>query len=120
MVAARDARNDRGMGRLVAMWTRPHHLSPDEADAWTHREAARLAALDWVAHAELTRLQNASSLHPANWDWMLELHLRDDADPHACADTPAFADWLLDLRLLGMRPSVITVTGSTRLVRRSG
>jgi hypothetical protein len=103
------------MGRLVVLWTRPYHLSVEEADAWARREAAGLLALAGVARAELTRLDTAATRHAAEWDWMLELHLREGVDRHACAEQPAFVDWLLDLRLLGMRPTVVVVDDTTTL-----
>jgi hypothetical protein len=105
------------MARLVVLWTRPYHLSAEEADAWTYREVARLLGLDGVARVELTRLQSASTNHPREWDWMLELQLHDGVDAHACVDAPACAEWLGDLRLLGMRPAVMLVEGSRTLTR---
>jgi hypothetical protein len=101
------------MARLVVLWTRPYHLSAEEVDSWTRREAAHLLALAGVARAELTRLSGG------DWDWMLELHLRDGADGHACAEDAAFEDWLLDLRLLGMRPTVVLVEDTTVLTREA-
>jgi hypothetical protein len=102
------------MARLVVLWARPYHLSAEEADAWVRREAAGLLRLAGVARAELTRL-GASRRHDSDWDWMLELHLREGVDAHECAGEPSFADWLLDLRLLGMRPTVLVVADSTAL-----
>jgi hypothetical protein len=111
----RAARNIEAMARLVVLWTRPYHLSAGEADAWTRRETARLVELDGAERIELTRLRSASERHPQPWDWMLELHLRRGVDSEACLDAPAFADWLGDLRLLGMRPAVVLVDSSTTL-----
>jgi hypothetical protein len=105
------------MARLVILWTRPHHLSAEEADTWTCRETARLLDFELVARAELTQLQSASMRHPRPWDWMLELHLHDGVDGRACVDAPACAEWLSDLRLLGMRPAVVLVEGTRTLTR---
>jgi hypothetical protein len=105
------------MARLVILWTRPYHLSAEEADAWTCRETARLLEFDGVARAELSRLQSAPVGHPRPWDWMLELHLHDGVDGHACVDEPVCAEWLGDLRLLGMRPAVVLVEGTKTLTR---
>jgi hypothetical protein len=107
------------MGRLVVLWTRPYHLSAEEADAWTGRGAARLLGLDGVACVELTRLHSASTDQPSPWDWMLELHLHDGVDGHVCVAAPECADWLCDLRLLGMQPTVVLVEGSTTLRQAS-
>jgi hypothetical protein len=103
------------VARLVILWTRPYHLSAEEADGWTRREAARLLALEGVERAELTRLDSAPSRHVLEWDWMLDLHLRDGIDARRCVEEQACEDWLLDLRLLGMRPAVVVVEESTTL-----
>jgi hypothetical protein len=103
------------VARVVILWTRPYHLSAEEADAWTRREAKRLLALDGVERAELTRLESAPLRQTREWDWMLELHLRDGSTAHRCVDEPTCADWLLDLRLLGMHPTVVVVDDSTTL-----
>jgi hypothetical protein len=105
------------MARLMVMWTRPYHLSSAEADSWARGEAARLLELAGVERAELTRLGSAPTSEAREWDWMLELHLRDGVDPQRCIDEPACADWLLDLRLLGMRPTVVVVEGSTTVAQ---
>jgi hypothetical protein len=105
------------MARLVFLWRRPYHLSAEEADAWTCREAARLLEADGVARVELTRLHNASAHHPSPWDWLLELHLNDGVDGHACVEAPVCAEWLGDLRLLGMRPAVALIEDSRTLTQ---
>jgi hypothetical protein len=108
------------MARLVVLWTRPYHLSAEEVGAWTRREATQLLALPGVTRAELTRLEGPPPGHDSDWDWMLELHLREGVDRHACAEDPVFEEWLLDLRLLGMRPTVVVVDNSTVLTAEAG
>jgi hypothetical protein len=108
------------MPRLVILWTRPYHLPADEADDWARRESARMLALDGVEHGELARLHSGSARLVGEWDWMLELHLHDGVDGHACAEQPALADWLLDLRLLGMRPTIVISDSPTELTRERG
>jgi hypothetical protein len=103
------------MGRLVILWTRPYHLSAEEADAWSRREAKRLARLEGVDWGELTRVRSPSLHYPNEWDWMLELHLHAGVDPQECADMQECGDWVRDLRLLGMRPTVVVVEHSTSL-----
>jgi hypothetical protein len=102
------------MARLVLVWSRPYHLSAEEAERWVRAEATPLLALDAVERAELTRLSAASERHAKPWDWLLELHLVEGADARACADAAALTEWLGDLRLLGMRPHVVLAgDGST-------
>jgi hypothetical protein len=95
------------VARLVILWTRPYHLTAEEAATWAQQEVGRLLAVDAVRCAELTRLRSASLRHSRDWDWMLEIHLSPGATAEACLDAAAFAEWLSDLRLLGMRPSVL-------------
>jgi hypothetical protein len=108
------------MARIVILWIRPYHLSPDEADVWAQRESARMLALEGVERGELARLHSHSARLVGEWDWMLELHLREGVDGHACAEQPALADWLLDLRLLGMRPTIVISDSPTELTQERG
>jgi hypothetical protein len=120
MVAEAASRQDRAMARLVILWMRPYHLSDEDADTWVRRESARLLALDGIERGELARLQSGSSRQTGVWDWMLELHLREGVDGQACAEHPALAEWLLDLRLLGMRPTIMLVERPTALAPEEG
>jgi hypothetical protein len=99
------ARNQHGgMARLLVMWTDPMHLSVAEAEAWVRDQSRRLLELDDIDHLRLTRLAPPSHRHAQPWDWLLEIELRPGPERVACADEPLVADWLRDLRLLGMRP----------------
>jgi hypothetical protein len=97
----------RSVARLVILWTRPYHLAAEEAETWAQQEVGRLLAVDAVGHAQLTRLRSVSLRHPRDWDWMLEIHLTPGAAADDCVNAAAFAEWLSDLRLLGMHPSVL-------------
>jgi hypothetical protein len=97
----------RSVARLVILWTRPYHLTAEEATTWAQQEVGRLLAVDSVGHAELTRLRSVSLRHPRDFDWMLEIRVPSGATAHECVNAAAFAEWLSDLRLLGMRPSVL-------------
>ncbi len=84
-------------------WNRPHHLSDAEAAAWTQTEVERLAVLPGVDAIVLTRV-TPTRPYARLADWVCELHVR--TDPDACVAHPLCKEWLLDLRLLGMRPAV--------------
>jgi hypothetical protein len=101
------------VGRLTVLWIDPMHLSPGEAEAWIRKEIARLLELDEVEHLELVRVERASDAHAQPWDWLLDVHLLPGVGGAACVDRPLFAEWLGDLRLLGMRPVVLFVGDST-------
>jgi hypothetical protein len=91
--------------RLLVLWSRPSHLTADEAERWARGEIRALLADGSVSLAELTRLESASSRHGSGWSWLLEL---ETAVPvRECVEHGACADWLGDLRLLGMRPVVL-------------
>jgi hypothetical protein len=87
-------------------WTRPSRLSEDEAELWLHRELRRLAELPDVESVVLTRVERSHQ-----WDWVCELHLLAEADAERCVENGAWTEWMLDLRLLGMRP-VFAVLGA--------
>jgi len=117
MVSARTSAHDGEMARLLVFLTRPHHLSDDEVETWTRGEARRLLAVEGVERLELTRLQSASERHARPWDWMLELYLAPYADPRDWVDAGPCAEWIGDLRLLGLRPAVL-VAAVTDTMRR--
>jgi hypothetical protein len=69
-----------------------------------------------VTSAKLVRLERPSPRHGGEWDWLLELEVVA-AD---CVDHGACAEWLGDLRLLGMRPAVMLVAGGIALEEDAG
>jgi hypothetical protein len=99
------------MPRVLVLWSRPQHLSAAEAERWARDEVRALLAADAVTSARLARLQRPSPRHGGEWDWLLELEVTA-AD---CVDRGACAEWLGDLRLLGMRPSVTLVADGIAL-----
>ena len=98
------------MPRLLLLWKRPHHLSAVEADTWVREQITQLALPDSVERIELTPLSPAAGGYPSPGDWLCELHLREDADASACLADRACAEWLRDLRLLGMAPLIAIAT----------
>jgi hypothetical protein len=107
--------HDHGMDRLLILWTQPQHLSAAEADAWVRREVRKVTGLAGIERAELTRLRSGLERFGAPHDWMLELHLAPGAAPAACVEAQPCAEWLGDLRLLGMRPAVLVADGEGRV-----
>jgi hypothetical protein len=105
MVAAAGAAHDVPVARLMVLWTRPSHLTAEEAERWARDEVRRLLSADTVQGAELTRLGSASARHGSDWDWLLELEI--DLPARTTVDHGPCAEWLGDLRLLGMRPTVL-------------
>jgi hypothetical protein len=95
--------------RLVILWTRPAHLTRVEADAWARTEVPLVAAAAGIDSPVVTEVRPAALEHPASWHWMLELEVSDDATADRCLRRGPLADWVRDLRLLGMRPTVLLV-----------
>src|SRR4051794_28737035 len=86
-------------------WDRPHHLSDAEARDWVRSAVRRLATIPGVQSVMLSRSGVSLRYRPPH-DWICELHLSDDASGDALLADPVCAEWLRDLRALGMRPEV--------------
>jgi hypothetical protein len=95
--------------RLLILWSRPRHLTREETEAWIEAELLRMAAVPEVGGSRLTEVRPAALAHPTDWQWMLELDVADDAAAGRSLDRGPVADWVRDLRLLGMRPTVLLV-----------
>jgi hypothetical protein len=107
MVGAALSPHDGGVARLLIFWTQPSHLSAAEADVWACGELRKVTGAAGIERAELTRLRPGSERFGAPHDWMLELHLAAGTAPADCVAAGPCAEWLGDLRLLGMRPAVV-------------
>jgi hypothetical protein len=92
---------------------RPYHLSEDEADRWMRAQAAPLAG-----HADgvnVSRLQNPAAGGGGDWDWLIELECEGVEDAARAARGDVLRSLVADLRLLGMRPSLVLAHGTTPL-----
>jgi hypothetical protein len=113
MVSVGATAHDAGVSRLLVLWSRPVHLNAEEADRWVRAEVRALLAAEAVRSVELTRLESASPRHAADWQWMLELEVTGPV--RECVERGPCAEWLGDLRLLGMRPAVVVAAGPIAL-----
>jgi hypothetical protein len=100
---------------VVITGSQPQHLSPAEAHAWLRAEVEGLHALPGVEFVVLTPV-SGSARHPRPWAWMCELHLAADVDAAGCVEHPVCSEWVMDLRLLGMRPAVAVLGTGERVV----
>ena len=103
------------MSRVLITGNQPQHLSAAEAHAWLRSEIGGLRALPGVESIVLSRVQDAPR-HARPWAWLCELHLADGADAQACVEHPVCREWLLDLRLLGMRPALAVLDSGERVI----
>jgi len=113
MVPAPPRDHDDGVPRVLLLWTRPYHLSSEEAERWARSELHALVAADAVRSAKLSRLEQASPRHGGEWRWLLELEIagavRDWVETDPCAE------WLGDLRLLGMKAELVVAADAVEL-----
>jgi hypothetical protein len=93
MVRERPAPHDGAVPRLLVLWSRPRHVSSEEA--------------------QLTRIASASVRHGSEWSWLLELEVADPVDQFV--KRRPCADWLGDMRLLGMQPRVMVAADAVEL-----
>jgi hypothetical protein len=98
-----------GVPRLVILWARPDHLTREEADAWVRAGVAGLEAAPGVTCADVAEVHPAAFEHPVLWHWILELDIVDHAAVARTLRHGPVADWVRDLQLLGMRPTVLLV-----------
>jgi hypothetical protein len=107
MVRAAAAAHDAHVPHLLIVWSRPHHLTAQEASRWVRGEVGALLGDAGTTSGELRRLQSASPRHGCDWHWLLDLDVAAPASEFV--DEGVCAEWLGDLRLLGMRPQVMVV-----------
>jgi hypothetical protein len=100
--------------RVVITGGQPQHLSSAEALGWLRSELAGLRALPGVESVVLTHARDCGR-HPRPWAWLCELHVAADADAYACAEHPLCTEWMMDLRLLGMRPALAVLEAGERV-----
>ena len=107
MVRAVSAAHDAHVPRLLIVWSRPYHLTAEEATGWVRGAVGALLEADATRSGEQRRLESASPRHGCDWHWLLDLDVAAPASEFV--DKGAGAEWLGDLRLLGMRPQVMVV-----------
>jgi hypothetical protein len=97
---------------LLLFARRPYHLSDEEADSWIRTQAASLAGAEAVTSVYLSRLHSPAARTGVSWDWLIEMHLACAEDAAGAARGQACRDLVADLRLLGMKPSLVLADGS--------
>ena len=113
MVRRQPAPHDGAVPRLLVLWSRPRHVTSEEAERWARAEILALLRADDVQSAQLTRIESATARHGADWSWLLELEVADPVSQFV--NRRPCADWLGDMRLLGMQPSVVVAADSVDL-----
>jgi hypothetical protein len=93
----------------------PQHISSAEAHTWMRVQLAGLREVPGVESVVLTRVQ-ASASHPRPWAWLCELHVAAGVDARSCAEHPVCTEWLMDLRLLGLRPTLAVLDAGEQVI----
>jgi hypothetical protein len=107
--------DDRVIARLMLFVRRPYHLSAEEAHRWMRSQAAPLARTAAITSVDVSRLRNPAACGAAEWDWLIEMHCARPEDAGRAARAEACRDLVADLRLLGMRPSLVLADGTQRM-----
>ena len=78
-------------------------------------QAAPLAATAAVKELEVSRLQNPAA-GGGDWDWLIEMHFDGVEQAQRAAREDVCRDFVADLRLLGMHPSLVLADATRPLV----
>ena len=97
--------------RLLVLWNAARGLAPGDDASWAQDQADQLLGCDGVAAVKLHPVTSAAVRHPRPCSWCLELWLENGRSPRDVVSNGAFSEFLGDLRLLGMHPSVLAIEG---------
>jgi hypothetical protein len=97
--------------RILVLWNAGRGVAPGEDESWARSQTDLLRSCRGVAAMALHPVLSAAVLHPQPCSWCLELRLSPDAAPNEVVRDRPFAEFLGDLRLLGMRPRVLAIEG---------
>jgi hypothetical protein len=91
--------------RLMIFVQHPRHLSSEEAESWLEKQLDALTG-EGLEQVRLKRMNDASLGIGDRSAWRFELDCRDADAAREMVRDGAGRALLMDLRLLGMRPSV--------------
>jgi hypothetical protein len=97
--------------RILVLWSRPRGVMPADDARWATTQIDGLRTCPGIAALALHPVASAAARHPQPASWCLELRLAGDAEPHHVVRDRPLAEFIADLRLLGMRPSVLAIDG---------
>jgi hypothetical protein len=94
--------------RILVLWNAKRG-SDDES--WARSQTDALRACSGITAMALHPVSTAAVLHPQPCSWCLELRLAPETAPNEVVRDRPFAEFLGDLRLLGMHPRVLAIEG---------
>jgi hypothetical protein len=105
------ARQDAAAVRILVLWNAARGVAPGEDTSWACDQAQRVGACPGVAAFALHPVKSAAVPHPKPSGWCLELRIAQGHEPSEVIGAGAFAEFLGDMRLLGMRPQLLAIHG---------
>ena len=93
------------------LWNSGRGVAPGEDEGWARSQAQRIAACHGIDAMALHPVTSAAVRHPQPCSWCLELRLVPGHEPSDVVRARPFAEFLADLRLLGMRPQLLAIEG---------
>jgi hypothetical protein len=100
--------------RILVLWNPARGLTVEDDEAWVRAHVESVGACDGVVAMALHPVKSAAVRHPQPYGWCLELRLDPGHEPRNVVRAAPFAEFLGDMRLLGMRPSVLAIDGELR------
>jgi hypothetical protein len=101
--------------RLVVLWERSRHASPEEFELWAWQRFAPLRQSELVGRVELAHLRPPIDRFHAWLEWMVEFDVGCAADASALVEEGPLREVLAELRSLKLRPVVLTAEGVYRV-----
>ena len=95
--------------RVLVLWNRVGGLKPGEDESWARAEVAKLEGHDGIAALVLQPVTTAAIRHASPLGWCLEIRLAEGQSASELVRGRPFAEFLDDLRLLGMHPRVLAL-----------
>jgi hypothetical protein len=108
------ANEDAAAVRILVLWSAGRGVAPGEDAGWARSQAQRVSACHGVAAMALHPVTSAAVRHPKPCSWCLELRLAPGHEPSDVVRAAPFAEFLGDMRLMGMRPSVLAIEEELR------
>ena len=95
--------------RVLVLWNRVGGLKPGEDESWARAEVAKLEGREGVAALVLQPVTTAAIPQASPLGWCLEIRLAEGQSTRELVRGRPFAEFLDDLRLLGMHPKVLAL-----------
>jgi hypothetical protein len=95
--------------RVLVLWNRVSGLKPGEDERWACAEVAKLQAHEGIAALALHQVTTAAIRHPPPYGWCLEIRIAEGHSANEFVRARPCAEFLDDLRLLGMQPRVLAI-----------